>query len=75
MEQQVMAITVDATYEDGVLKLRHPLPFKEHEQVRVSVEPSQGWAQRTYGILGWQGDAETVQRIALDSEFGVEESP
>ena len=35
-----MSLTVDAVYEDGVLKLNRPLPFKEHEAVRVTVEPA-----------------------------------
>ena len=29
----------------------------------------------TAGLLGWKGDVETVERIALDPEFGVEECP
>jgi predicted DNA-binding antitoxin AbrB/MazE fold protein len=33
-----MTITIDATYEDGVLKPAQPLPFDEHAQVRVTVE-------------------------------------
>lgn len=35
-----MSITIDATYEDGVLKPAQPLPFDEHAQVRVTVEPA-----------------------------------
>jgi len=34
-----MSITINATYEDGVLKLDSPLPLSEHEKVRVTVEP------------------------------------
>lgn len=33
-----MPITVEATYENGSLKLSQPLPLKEHEKVRVTVE-------------------------------------
>jgi predicted DNA-binding antitoxin AbrB/MazE fold protein len=33
-----MTITVDATYEGGVLKLAQALPLREHEKVRVTVE-------------------------------------
>lgn len=33
-----MSVTVEAIYENGVLKLNKPLPFKEHEPVRVTVE-------------------------------------
>ena len=32
-----MTITIEATYEDGVLKPARPLPFDEHAQVRVTV--------------------------------------
>ena len=30
--------TVEATYENGVLKLEQPLPLKHRERVRVTVE-------------------------------------
>ena len=33
-----MTLTVEAVYENGVLKPAKPLPLKEHEQVRVTVE-------------------------------------
>jgi predicted DNA-binding antitoxin AbrB/MazE fold protein len=33
-----MTITIDATYEDGVLKPSQPLPLREHETVWVTVE-------------------------------------
>ena len=33
-----MTITIDATYENGVLRPAQPLPFVEHAQVRVTVE-------------------------------------
>jgi predicted DNA-binding antitoxin AbrB/MazE fold protein len=39
-EVGAMSFTVEAVYENGVLKLAKPLPFKEHEKVRVSVEPA-----------------------------------
>jgi predicted DNA-binding antitoxin AbrB/MazE fold protein len=33
-----MAFTVEAVYENGVLKPAEPLPLKEHEKVSVTVE-------------------------------------
>jgi predicted DNA-binding antitoxin AbrB/MazE fold protein len=36
-----MSFTVEAVYENGVLKPAEPLPFKEHERVNVTVEPKQ----------------------------------
>ena len=68
-----MTITVEATYEDGTLKLAQPLPLKEHEKVRVTVQPESTWVHRTSGLMGWTGDAETVERFALDPEFDPQE--
>ena len=75
----------EATFEDGVLKPDRPLPLAEHQRIMVSVElpvpvgPSiesdLEFIRETSGILGWTGDAETVERVALDPEFGVHESP
>jgi predicted DNA-binding antitoxin AbrB/MazE fold protein len=70
-----MAIVVEATYEDGVLKPAQPLPLAEHERVQVTVETAVSRVRATYGLLGWKGDAETVERVALDPEFGIEECP
>jgi len=36
-----MAITIEAVYEDGVLKPAQPLPLKEHEKVNITVEEKQ----------------------------------
>jgi len=81
-----MAITIEATYENGVLKPAESLPLKEHEKVRVTVESAKDPAasspdeaerivRRSYGLLGWTGDVETLRRIAEDPEFGLLESP
>jgi predicted DNA-binding antitoxin AbrB/MazE fold protein len=70
-----MPLTVEAVYEDGVLKPVEPLPLNEHEKVRVTVEPELTWAERTAGLLGWKGDPELLRRIAEDDEFSILESP
>jgi predicted DNA-binding antitoxin AbrB/MazE fold protein len=70
-----MPITVEAVYEGGVLKPAQPLPLKEHEKVRLTVEQVDSPLLRAYGIIGWTGDAETIERVALDPEFLLEESP
>lgn len=81
----MQSLLIEATYEDGVLKPEQPLPFAEHQRVQVSVHPvpqeqrsvdtADDPIQASYGMLGWKGDAETAERLALDPEFGVEESP
>jgi predicted DNA-binding antitoxin AbrB/MazE fold protein len=74
-----MSITVEATYEDGVLKPLMPLPLKEHEKVRVTINEEAEWrasqVRAAYGLMGWKGDSEIIQRLALDPEFDKRESP
>jgi predicted DNA-binding antitoxin AbrB/MazE fold protein len=70
-----MSITIDATYEDGVLKPAQPLPLKEHEQVKVTIEPKISIARQTAGMIPWTGDMETLDRLINDPEFGILESP
>lgn len=75
----------EATFENGVLRPDRPLPLIEHQRIKVSVEltgsdanmvdPDLEFIQETSGMVGWTGDAETVERIALDPEFGIRESP
>jgi predicted DNA-binding antitoxin AbrB/MazE fold protein len=64
-----MAITVEATYEGGVLKPVFPLPLREHELVRLTIEPTQTWVERTAGIMGWKGSAEVADLFAMDPEL------
>jgi predicted DNA-binding antitoxin AbrB/MazE fold protein len=70
-----MPITIEAVYENGVLKPIAPLPLREHETVEVTISPKVSVAQQTAGMIPWPGDAETLERIASDPEFGILESP
>jgi predicted DNA-binding antitoxin AbrB/MazE fold protein len=70
-----MSIEVEATYENGVLKLDRPLPLEEHQRVKVVVQQGLSHARRSYGVIGWNGDPEVIRKIALEAEFGIQESP
>jgi predicted DNA-binding antitoxin AbrB/MazE fold protein len=35
-----MTLKVEATYENGMLKLKEPLPMKEHEKVQLTIQPA-----------------------------------
>ena len=70
-----MAITVEAVYENGTLKLTQLLPLKEQERVRVTVETQASPILEAYGIIGWKGDHETLERFALDPELDPQEGP
>ena len=70
-----MAIVIEATFEDGVLKPSEPLPLEEHEKVKMTIHSSISLARQTAGMIPWTGDVETLERIACDPEFGILESP
>jgi predicted DNA-binding antitoxin AbrB/MazE fold protein len=69
-----MTITVEAVYEDGVLKPAGPLPFQEHEKVEIvvrtptAIQAAVEAVRRSYGLLGWKGDHETLERILAEAE-------
>ena len=69
-----MPLTVEAIYENGVLKPAQPLPLKEHEKVRLTIEAEGSWAERTAGMLQWTGDPEVLRRVAEDDEFSILEA-
>ena len=68
-----MSITVEAIYENGVLKPSVPLPWKEGERVRVDVSSLDSPLLKAYGIMGFKGTAEEAEYFALDPEFLPEE--
>lgn len=70
-----MSFTVEAVYENGVLKLNEPLPFKEHEAVRVTVESAlAGAASSTKGtadlarLLAHAGAVDLGKPTGADNE-------
>lgn len=64
-----MTLTVEAIYENGVLKPVEPLPLKDREKVRVTIEPSTNWVQETAGILKWKGTPEELERFAENPDL------
>ena len=60
-----MPITIEAVYEDGVLKPVQPLPLKEHERVQVTIQSPVDRVQATAGLIPCR-DAALLERIALD---------
>jgi predicted DNA-binding antitoxin AbrB/MazE fold protein len=64
-----MSITVEAVYENGVLKPAQPLPFQEHEKVRITVMPAVSHVRRSAGLIGWTGSQEDADFVALSPEL------
>ena len=70
-----MTITVEATYENGVLKLEQPLTLREHEKVTVTVQAGVSRARQTAGLLRWTGDPAILERFIMDPELDPLEGP
>lgn len=64
-----MPLTVEATYENGFFKPVAPVPLREHEKVRLTIEPAEDWVQATAGMFRFQGSAEEAEFFALDPEL------
>jgi predicted DNA-binding antitoxin AbrB/MazE fold protein len=64
-----MAFTVEAVYENGVLKPAQPLALKEGEKVSVTIRTGETPLLRAYGIMGWEGSAEDAERFARDADL------
>lgn len=63
-----MNVTVEAIYENGVLRPVQPLPLKEHEKVQVTIhtEPIRG--EQPAGVIPCT-DSQLIEWAALDPEL------
>ena len=59
------ALVVEATYENGTLKLAQPLPLKEHEKVQITIHTAVSRVRATAGLIACR-DPQLIERIALD---------
>jgi predicted DNA-binding antitoxin AbrB/MazE fold protein len=75
MGESAMPITIEAVYENGILRPLGPLALPEHQTVRITIEPATNWVQETYGILGWKGRPEDLRELALHPDLDLEEEP
>ena len=63
-----MPLTIEAIYENGVLKPKEPLRLTEHQQVRITIEDSLGWVNRTRGIIPCS-DPALIEWAATDPDL------
>ena len=68
-----MAITVDAVYENGVLKPARALPLQEHQKVEITVKAAMSRVRQTAGLIGWTGSQEDADFVALSPELDPQE--
>jgi predicted DNA-binding antitoxin AbrB/MazE fold protein len=69
-----MTLTVEAVYENGVLKPAKPLPLKEHEQVQITLKAAASRVRQAAGLMGWTGSQEDADFVALSPELDPQES-
>ncbi len=55
-----MSLEIEATYEDGMLKLDRALPLADKERVLVSIQRKSSRARQSAGILRWTGNADDL---------------
>jgi predicted DNA-binding antitoxin AbrB/MazE fold protein len=70
-----MALTIDAVYENGVLRPLQPLPLREHEKVSLTIQPAVSPARRTAAMLPWTGSLADLDYLIEDVENDPLEGP
>lgn len=60
-----MSITIEAVYEDGVLKPFQALPLAEHEKVQVTVHTAVSRVRASAGLIPCN-DPAVIERVALE---------
>ncbi len=70
-----MVISIEAVYENGVLKPLQPLPWKEGERVSVAVSSLDSPLLKAYGIMGWKGTSDELDHLLAEIEAGEDELP
>jgi predicted DNA-binding antitoxin AbrB/MazE fold protein len=68
-----MTLTVEAVYEDGVLKPVQPLPLQEHARVQITVKTALSRVRQTAGLIGWTGSQEDADFVASSPELDPQE--
>ena len=69
-----MPLTVEAVYENGVLKPAQPLPLKEHERVQITIAPKSNWVQPNVdvnSVLKWGQKRATARAMPRWLDRGI----
>jgi len=70
-----MTITIDAVFENGILRPLKPPPVPDGQRVRLTLEAIPSLTQQTAGMVKWTGDSEELQRFMEDPQFDLENCP
>ena len=70
-----MAITVEATYENGILRLDRPLPLTEKQRIQVTIQEPAPSGRQGYGLVHWTGAAEDLDYLIENAANDPLEGP
>jgi len=59
--------TIDAIYEDGVIKPLERLLLSESQKIKITVETTESLVTSTKGII--KGDPDVVKQVAASDEY------
>jgi predicted DNA-binding antitoxin AbrB/MazE fold protein len=65
-----MGLEIEAVFDNGVLKPERELPLKNGQRVKLTVQKLGSAVERFYGMLGWTGDLEEIDRWLNDPDEG-----
>jgi predicted DNA-binding antitoxin AbrB/MazE fold protein len=68
-----MTLTVEAIYENGVLKPSTALPLREHEKVEITVKSAVSRVRQSAGLIGWTGSQEDADFVAMSPQLDPQE--
>jgi predicted DNA-binding antitoxin AbrB/MazE fold protein len=71
--EPTMTLTVEAVYENGVLKPTRTLPLQEKEKVVITVKSVKSRVRQTAGLIGWTGSQEEADFAAMSPELDTQE--
>ena len=69
-----MSITVEAVYENGVLKPTEPLSLQEHARVQIIIERSTRQEQASPGVVRCT-DPQLIEWAAMDADLAFPPAP
>src|SRR5262245_28612248 len=67
-------LSVEAVYENGVLKPAQPLPLKEREKVQVTIHTATTRAEQSAGVIPCT-DPQRIEWVALGPELDFPPPP
>lgn len=59
--------TIDAVYEEGVIKPLQKLPLSESQKIRVTIDTTESVVASSKGMI--KANAEVVRRVAESDEY------